>query len=77
MTLLELSAEYRHHANQLKERVDTLEQEMTTCTDTQAKFALEDRVRVLGIMLREARELAVLTERYYERGYRRSAKYTL
>ena len=28
-------------------------------------------------MLREARELAVLTERYYERGYRRNAKYTL
>ena len=27
--------------------------------------------------IREARELAVLTERYYERGYRRNAKYTL
>ena len=26
---------------------------------------------------REARELAVLTERYYDRGYRRNAKYTI
>lgn len=32
---------------------------------------------MLSTMLREARELAVLTERYYERGYRRNAKYTL
>ena len=28
-------------------------------------------------MLREARELAVLCERYYDRGYRRNVKYTI
>ena len=38
---------------------------------------LEDRIRMLRMMWREARDLAVLTERYYERGYRRNAKYTL
>ena len=32
---------------------------------------------MLSTMLREARELAVLTERYYDRGYHRNAKYTL
>ena len=43
-----------------------------------------DIARELGVsrplvsrMLREARELAVLTERYYDRGYRRNAKYTI
>ena len=38
---------------------------------------LNERIHMLSTMLREARELAVLTERYYERGYRRNAKYTL
>jgi hypothetical protein len=38
---------------------------------------LQDRIRMLSAMLREANELAVLTERYYDRGYRRNAKYTI
>ena len=38
---------------------------------------LQDRIRLLSTMLREARELAVLTERYYERSYRRNEKYTV
>ena len=38
---------------------------------------LQDRIRMLSTMLREARELAVLMERYYDRGYRRNAKYTI
>ena len=33
--------------------------------------------RLLRAMGREARELAVLCERYYERGYCRNGKYTL
>ena len=32
---------------------------------------------LISRMLREARELAVLTERYYDRRYRRNAKYTI
>ncbi len=38
---------------------------------------LAERIRMLSTMFREARELAVLTERYYERGYRRNVKYTI
>ena len=38
---------------------------------------LEGRIRLLRAMGREARELAVLCERYYERGYCRNGKYTL
>ena len=41
------------------------------------RLMLNERIHMLSTMLREARELAVLTERYYERGYRRNAKYTL
>ena len=38
---------------------------------------LDDRIRMLTAMWREARDLAVLTDRYYERGYRRNVRYTL
>ena len=41
------------------------------------QLLLADRIRILRGILRETRELAVLCERYYERGYRRNAKYTL
>ena len=61
MTLQELSVEYRAHARELDLRI----------------CQLQDRIRMLSTMLREARELAVLTERYYDRGYRRNAKYTI
>ena len=38
---------------------------------------MAERIHMLTAMWREARDLAVLTERYYERGYRRNARYTL
>ena len=38
---------------------------------------LAERMRTLAAMWRQARELAVLTAHYYERGYRRDGKYTL
>ena len=39
--------------------------------------AMTRRLQLLEAMRREARELAVLTARYYERGYVRNAKYTV
>ena len=38
---------------------------------------MAERIHMLTAMWRETRDLAVLTERYYERGYRRNARYTL
>ena len=70
MTLQELSVEYRAHAQALELRIHQTE-------DPEVCFQLRDRIRLLSIMLREARELAVLTERYYDRRYRRNAKYTI
>ena len=45
--------------------------------DGDGRRLLEGRGRLLGAMGREARELAVLCGRYYERGYCRNGKYTL
>ena len=77
MTLLELSREYRYSAELLKGRIRELRHRYSTLTDEDARRSTEARLRVLTAMLREAGELAVLCERYYERGYRRNGKYTL
>ena len=77
MTLLELSAEYRSHANALHVRICQLQCRLEDTQDAHQRCLLADRIRMLSTMLREARELAVLTERYYDRGYRRNAKYTI
>ena len=77
MTLAELSVEYRAHAHALDLRICQLEYLLDRSEDPDQRCQLQDRIRMLSAMLREARELAVLTEHYYDRGYRRNAKYTL
>ena len=42
-----------------------------------ARLVLEGRIRTLETMWREARDLAVVTERYYDRGYWRNVKYAI
>ena len=69
MTLAELSLEYQAHAHALDLRICQLNYKLEHTQNADK--------RMLSTMLREARELAVLTERYYDRGYRRNAKYTL
>ena len=77
MTLAELSVEYRAHAHALDLRICQLEYWMEQSDDPDRRCQLQNRIRMLSAMLREARELEVLTERYYDRGYRRNAKYTI
>ena len=77
MTLKELSVEYRAHAQALEGRIRLLECRLAADGDGEERRRLEERIRLLSVMLREARELAVLTERYYDRGYHRNAKYTI
>ena len=77
MTLLELSVEYRDHARVLDMRICQLKRDLEETTDEVEACLLKDRIKILSTMHREARELAVLCERYYERGYRRNAKYTI
>ena len=77
MTLLELSVEYRAHARALDFRICQLQAVLERTENEDQRLMLNERIHMLSTMLREARELAVLTERYYERGYRRNVKYTL
>ena len=77
MTLLELSVEYRAQAAILAQRIHQLEAELFQTDDPDERCTLQHRIHMLAVMQREARELAVLTERYYDRGYRRNAKYTI
>ena len=77
MTLLELSAEYRASADALRERALTLEHRLKEIWDPADRAMMEDRIKLLRTMWRETRDLAVLCERYYDRGYRRNVKYTI
>jgi len=77
MTLLELSVEYRAHAAALRERITLLRGARGEEMSEGERLVLDQRIRMLETMWREARDLAVLTGRYYERGYRRNAKYTI
>ena len=77
MTLAELSLEYRAHAHALDLRICQLEYLLEHTDNVDKRCQLQDRIRMLSTMRREANELAVLMERYYDRGYRRNAKYTI
>ena len=77
MTLKELSVEYRAHARALDLRICQLQTALEYIHDEDKRFLIQERIHMLSTMLREARELAVLTERYYDRGYRRNAIYTI
>ena len=76
MTLIEISVEYRTQATVLRQRLKELQAQLPQL-DQDQRSTMEDRIRVLAVMWREARDLAVLCERYYDRGYRRNGKYTL
>ncbi|MEG2959072.1 MAG: hypothetical protein RR807_08950 [Oscillospiraceae bacterium] len=77
MTLKELSKSYRISAERLQRRIDTLDEEQKKITNPEQRILMNQRLTTLRTMWREARDIAVLTERYYERGYRRSARYTI
>ena len=72
----DLIVQIKKTAAALRERVLLLEHRLRGA-DGDGRRLLEGRIRLLRAMGREARELAVLCERYYERGYCRNGKYTL
>ena len=76
MTLFELSIEYRAQADVLRKRLGELRGRLPEL-DQDQRSTMEARIRMLTIMWREARDLAVLCEHYYDRGYRRNGRYTL
>ncbi len=77
MTLAQMSREYRESARLLRERLRLLRQMLAQAEDPEEIWHIKRRIAELTPMLSQMNELAELTERYYERGYWRSEKYTL
>lgn len=76
MTLYELSVEYSAGAAALKARIRELKA-LEASAEGAEQLVLRDRIRLLSSMWRDMRDVAALTEHYYERGYCRNEKYIL
>ena len=76
MTLYELSFEYEKGTDLILQRVQELRQAEKATTDSRERRRIHYRISRLEPMLREMKELAVLTRRYYEKGYHKNEKYT-
>ena len=77
MTLEEMAVEYRSQAARVRERIRALEQAGRGAGSEEERVRLRIRSESLEPIWREARDLAVLLEHYYERGYRRNDRYTI
>ena len=77
MLLSEMSLAYKRDQLAFHARIKELRAAAKAETDPRRAAALEARARDLEPLRREARELADLTARYYERGYYRNEQYTL
>jgi len=75
MILMELSLTYRTSAQMLRQRIGELQAERERQADPEEIRRLNRRIVELEPLLREARELAVVTARYYDRGYHKNEKY--
>ena len=76
MTLYQMSFAYREDAVRIRMRIALLrEQAQEAGKDEREKLAR--RIIELERLLRQSRELAELTQHYYERGYCRNERYTL
>jgi len=77
LTLLELSVHYANSAAAIRSRILELRAQERITPDPEEARRLRRRIEELQPLMREARELAVLTARYYDRSYRRNERYTL
>lgn len=78
MTMKQLSGEYRRSAELLSRRIGELTPlVLKSDLSGSEKALIASRIVKLNSMLTDTLALAVLTERYYERGYRRCVRFTL
>ena len=73
MRLAELSAGYREAAARLDIQISRLRRLRRGTADAQTRAVLANRLRKLCEARRQCRELALLCEHYYERGFYRYA----
>jgi len=72
-----LALSYRESAQWLAGRIRQLKGELARSEDPMERCRLQGRIEILWAMYRETRDVAVVCERYYERGYCRNAKYKI
>jgi hypothetical protein len=77
MTLLEMSVHYADSAAAIRVRLAELRAAERAAEDPEVARQLRARMDALQPLLRESRELAVLTARYYDRSYHKHENYTL
>ena len=77
MTLKEMSPQYADSAELMRARIRGLRAEVRQQDDPDVVRMLNRRIDDLTPLLRECREIAVLTDRYYERSYHKHERYTL
>lgn len=77
MTLAELSRSYQASAAAIHRRLQELRGQLKAEGDPAAAERLRRRIGELTPLWREARDLALLTEHYYDRSFYRYEQYTL
>jgi len=73
--LKELAVGYRAVQDALRHRI--IEVKELPAFGAEAVRQKEERLRLLEAMRRDSREMAVLCERYYQRGYRPNERYVM
>ena len=77
LKLKELAVSYRESAQRLAQRIAQLRWERAQTDNPERRRQLQVRIDTLLTLYRETRDVAVVCERYYERGYCRNAKYKI
>lgn len=77
MTLYEMSFTYERSAELLRVRIRELRQAEKQTASREERLRLRRRMAELDPLLREMRELSVLSRRYYDRSYHKNEKYSL
>lgn len=77
MTLYQMSFTYRADAAALRTRITELRAVMRHAASCEEAEHCKRRIIELEELRRQARELAEVTGRYYERSYHRDERYTL
>ena len=77
MTLYQMSLVYREDAVRFRMRITALRQKARAARTSEEAKQLARRIADLQLLARQSRELAELTQHYYERGYYCDERYTL
>ena len=77
MTLKEIGKEYRKSEKLIDTRIRQLQKERSLSKDPAQCRSLDLRIKLLGSMYRDAKELAAFCEHYYEKGYHSNERYKI